>query len=89
VGVTSLWSCALDAVHDKWHAFACCSRLPIGSNPVAKLTSLWPFHRDAVGWLACRLWRGLLLATFFNIQSGLFYELLSNFMGKGDKVRHF
>lgn len=37
--------------------------------------------------LACRLWRGLLLATFLNIQSGLFYDLLSNFMGKGDKVR--
>ncbi len=32
-----------------------------------------------------RLWRGLLLAGFFNVQSALYYELLSNFMGKGDK----
>jgi len=32
-----------------------------------------------------RVWKGLLLATFMNMQSGLYYELLSNFMGKGDK----
>ena len=34
---------------------------------------------------ACRVWKGLLLAAFFNMQSNLYYELFSNFMGKGDK----
>ena len=33
----------------------------------------------------CRVWEGLLLAAFFNMQSNLYYELFSNFMGKGDK----
>lgn len=32
-----------------------------------------------------RVWEGLLLAAFFNMQSNLYYELFSNFMGKGDK----
>lgn len=32
-----------------------------------------------------RAWAGLLLATFFNMQSDFYYELFSNFMGKGDK----
>jgi len=35
--------------------------------------------------VACRVWEGLLLAAFFNMQSNLYYELFSNFMGKGDK----
>ena len=35
--------------------------------------------------LACRVWEGLLLAAFFNMQSNLYYELFSNYMGKGDK----
>ena len=35
--------------------------------------------------LTCRVWEGLLLAAFFNMQSNLYYELFSNFMGKGDK----
>lgn len=26
-----------------------------------------------------------MLAAFFNMQSGFYYELFSNFMGKGDK----
>ena len=33
----------------------------------------------------CRVWPGLVLAAFFNLQSRLYYELLGNFMGKGDK----
>ena len=33
----------------------------------------------------CRAWKGLLLAAFFNMQSDFYYELFSNFMGKGDK----
>jgi len=32
-----------------------------------------------------RVWKGLVLAAFFNLQSRLYYELLGNFMGKGDK----
>ena len=28
---------------------------------------------------------GLLLAAFFNLESELYYELFSNYMGKGDK----
>lgn len=35
--------------------------------------------------LPCRVWDALMLAAFFNMQSGFYYELLSNFMGKGDK----
>lgn len=35
--------------------------------------------------LVCRVWEGLLLAAFFNMQSNLYYELFSNYMGKGDK----
>lgn len=33
----------------------------------------------------CRVWDALMLAAFFNMQSGFYYELFSNFMGKGDK----
>lgn len=33
----------------------------------------------------CRQWNGLLLAAFMNVHAALYYELLSNFMGKGDK----
>lgn len=36
-----------------------------------------------MGWY--RAWLGLLLAAFFNLESELYYELFSNFMGKGDK----
>ena len=32
-----------------------------------------------------RVWKGLVLAAFFNLQSKLYYELMGNFMGKGDK----
>ena len=32
-----------------------------------------------------RVWDALMLAAFFNMQSGFYYELFSNFMGKGDK----
>ena len=32
-----------------------------------------------------RVWKGLVLAAFFNLQSRLYYELMGNFMGKGDK----
>lgn len=35
--------------------------------------------------MPCRVWEGLLLAAFFNMQSNLYYELFSNYMGKGDK----
>ena len=35
--------------------------------------------------LSPRVWKGLVLAAFFNLQSRLYYELLGNFMGKGDK----
>ena len=31
------------------------------------------------------MWPGLLLAAYFNMQSELYYELFSNYMGKGDK----
>ncbi|KAL3132425.1 hypothetical protein ABBQ32_008983 [Trebouxia sp. C0010 RCD-2024] len=31
------------------------------------------------------VWKGLLVAAFFNLQSRLYYELMGNFMGKGDK----
>ena len=34
---------------------------------------------------ARRAWRGLLLAAFFNMESDLYYELFSGWMGKGDK----
>ena len=33
----------------------------------------------------CRVWKGLVLAAFFNMQSNLYDELLSNFMGNGGK----
>ena len=32
-----------------------------------------------------RAWRALMLTTFFNMESDLYYELFSNFIGKGDK----
>ena len=32
-----------------------------------------------------RAWKGLILAAFFNMKSDLYYELFSNYMGKGDK----
>lgn len=32
-----------------------------------------------------RVWEALMLAAYFNLQSGFYYELFSNFMGKGDK----
>lgn len=32
-----------------------------------------------------RMWRAIQLAAFMNIHSALYYELLTNFMGKGDK----
>ena len=32
-----------------------------------------------------RTWAGLMAASYFNIESGLYYELFSGFMGKGDK----
>lgn len=35
--------------------------------------------------LVCRVWEGLQLAAFFNMQNNLYYELFSNYMGKGDK----
>lgn len=35
--------------------------------------------------MCCRVWKGLVLAAFFNLQSKLYYELMGNFMGKGDK----
>ena len=35
--------------------------------------------------ICCRVWKGLVLAAFFNLQSKLYYELMGNFMGKGDK----
>ncbi len=37
------------------------------------------------GFMMLRVWKGLVLAAFFNLQSRLYYELLGNFMGKGDK----
>ncbi len=33
----------------------------------------------------CSTWSALLLAVFFNMRASLYYELFSNFMGKGDK----
>lgn len=32
-----------------------------------------------------RVWDALMLAAYFNMQSSFYYELFSNFMGKGDK----
>ena len=32
-----------------------------------------------------RTWQALLLALFFNMESNLYYELFSGWMGKGDK----
>jgi alpha 1,2-mannosyltransferase len=37
------------------------------------------------GHRCCRTWNGLMLAAFFNIKAKLYQELMSNFMGKGDK----
>lgn len=39
------------------------------------------------GGVSCcaRVWKGIVLAAFFNLQSKLYYELMGNFMGKGDK----
>lgn len=33
----------------------------------------------------CRVWDALMLAANFNMNSGFYYEMFSNFMGKGDK----
>lgn len=35
--------------------------------------------------MLCRVWDALMLAAYFNMQSSFYYELFSNFMGKGDK----
>lgn len=32
-----------------------------------------------------RVWDALVLAAYFNMNSGFYYEMFSNFMGKGDK----
>ncbi len=44
-----------------------------------------PYLSGLISKYFCRVWEGLLLAAFFNMQSNLYYELFSNFMGKGDK----
>ena len=54
----------------------------LGSPRGAFVLELHP-HLDRK--MVCRVWAGLLLAAFFNLQSSLYYELFSNFMGKGDK----
>ena len=32
-----------------------------------------------------RAWQALMLTTFFNMESDLYYELFTSFIGKGDK----
>mmetsp|Transcript_14356 Transcript_14356/g.43356 ORF Transcript_14356/g.43356 Transcript_14356/m.43356 type:complete len:597 (+) Transcript_14356:257-2047(+) len=50
------------------------AELPAGSFESGQML----FHKR-------RQWNGLLLAAFMNVHAVLYYELLSNFMGKGDK----
>lgn len=60
------------------HMVAIHGQCPSNNSILAECT-----HRFNV--MCCRLWKGLVLAAFFNLQSKLYYELMGNFMGKGDK----
>ena len=57
------------------------------SRPICALSTNAPVtvgNSDGV-LMVLRVWKGLVLAAYFNLQSRLYYELLGNFMGKGDK----
>lgn len=43
------------------------------------------FESGQLAFDKARAWGGLMASAYFNIESGLYYELFSGFMGKGDK----
>ena len=63
-----------------WQPAPSISYLSRGSSAQQTVT-----HCHRVGGAWRRAWDALMLAAFMNLRAGLFYELLSCFMGKGDK----